>query len=646
MAIKVTVLSSDEKSQVIVVESTVIKIGKLPNNQIILNDDSVEPIHAILYQEKSRWVVENVVEDSTIFLNENQVKSSQQVVDNDEIKVGSLKIKINSLNFTGKIIEESADISTNDDKKSDQSDEKESTDEETEVSEAAKEESSSETIDEKKEERASSAYPGERRRRSDLLFKPREAKSTGAVLEVVNYWDDRILGIEHFTQDKTKKNNVIFIGPSEKAHFSSSQVFRGRSLYKICEYTSDIFTLYLAPGMTGRIRKEGVYTSVGPGSHHLRKGDVAHIQYNNTRFFFIHMRVPNIKLPPEKIEDPLFVSLLTIFLALYLLLCAGIYVVETPENNDVEDDVWSVVEIESEFDKNKVKFDSIERKKIFEDPPKAKLDLLEQTTKNEPKKSKPKHDRFQHMEQFNKSLTQKTSGTNLTNQTSKLSGKRKGDDKTDKSGAEDGKSKQSSGLNLSLVGLGIGKVSSGSGLGAIHVDLKSSSGGAGMGSGSQDKSFGLGGVGSDMSSVDMSGLNAAAMNFGQSTESIASADLTSGGFKRTEGAAKVQVRSGDPLIGAGIDKEGVWNVLTSAQRAINHCYNTLLQRNPKASGTVTILIIVGLDGRATSSRVRKSEISDKTMQGCMLKVIKRLKFPKPQGGTEVEFKMPYGFSPE
>jgi hypothetical protein len=34
------------------------------------------------------------------------------------------------------------------------------------------------------------------------------------------------------------------------------------------------------------------------------------------------------------------------------------------------------------------------------------------------------------------------------------------------------------------------------------------------------------------------------------------------------------------------------------------------------------------------------------MQECLLNVIRRLTFPKPEGVDEVEFKMPYGFSPE
>ena len=84
----------------------------------------------------------------------------------------------------------------------------------------------------------------------------------------------------------------------------------------------------------------------------------------------------------------------------------------------------------------------------------------------------------------------------------------------------------------------------------------------------------------------------------------------------------------------------------SAQREINHCYNTLLQRDRTAAGTVTLSIIVDSTGKAPKSKVEKSEITDSVMKECVLNVIRRLTFPKPEGVGEVEFKMPYGFSPE
>lgn len=599
MMLKLVVKDAEGQAQTYELPSHHIKFGCLSANEVFLDDKTLEPIEGTLSLKEGNLVFENISESKNIQYQGQVLTEPVTLSEKSEIQIGSFTIVIDSF------------------------------------------EQSSVTASQADSD--SSERKGERRRRSDLLFSPRVGEVTGDAFEVVSYWDDRVLGVEHFEDFSKTDEQPIYIGSSEKAHFSTNNVRAGSSLYKLCDVAKDTFTLYLTEGMEARVRKDGKYSSLGPGTHTLKKGDLAHVKFFSTRFFFIHKKLPEVKIPVERIEDPLFASLLAAFFLSFIALCSSFYLVGASVLDEKDEKIWAMVQIKKEHDKNKVAFGEVSRERELEKVKSEKEPPPKPVKKDEPKKSAPQNDRFQHMEQYNKSLKKKKSGANVAQKQNNKGARRKGKDKNDKMGVEDGQTKQSSGLNLSLVGLGLGKVSSSDGLGAVSVDAVNASGGAGAGEGSAAKNFGLGGVGSDLGDVDLASLNSGAMNFG-AEGNLAGEDLK--GFKRKGGSAKVNVRTGDPMIGPGINKEEVWNVLLSANRAINHCYNTLLQRNPKAAGTVSVSIIIGLDGRGTQSVVKHSDISDKKMQSCLLNVIKRLDFPKPQGGREVEFKMPYGFSPQ
>jgi TonB family protein len=369
--------------------------------------------------------------------------------------------------------------------------------------------------------------------------------------------------------------------------------------------------------MSARVRKDGKYISLEPGDHTLKKGDVAHVQYFTTRFFFVHKTLPNVHVPRGTLEDPLFTGLLACFFVSYIFLCFSFYLVEVPEKETNIDEIWAVVEKGIEIEPKKVDVEEIKKEKVEE------------------KKEVPKKDLVQEMEQLNKALV-----ASEKKETPKKSVNQQDQKKTVP--VEAARKKESSGLNLSTAGLGLGNIKSHGGLGAIPSKLNKAD--TGTAEGGAKKTFGLGGVGKDLSKADLMALNTKAAKFADASKSLADGNVNSE-FER-EGSAELQIHSGDPLLKVRIDKKAVWDVLMSAQRAINHCYNTLLQRDRTAAGTLTLSIIVDSTGKAPKSKVEKSEITDSVMQECVLNVIRRLTFPKPEGVSEVEFKMPYSFSPE
>ncbi len=570
MSAKLSVHCSEKKDAVqYLFESNVIKIGSLESNDVVLKGKKIEPIHALLYFHESKWTLENISGSEDLFYNEKAIPSFCSVTPKGEIVISGNRILLEAL----------------------------------EIKEEVKSASQQKKYSAK-----------ERRRRPDLAFRPRDGRSTGNILEVISYWDDRVLGVEHFGE---KNSGSIFIGSSEKAQFSTSNVRKGEDLYNFCDYTKDSFTLHLVKGMTARVRTDGKYISLEAGDHTLKKGDVAHVHYFSTRFFFVHKTLPDVHVPRETLEDPLFAGLLTCFLLSYILLCSSFYLVEVPEEETNTNEIWAVVEKEVEVEPEKVDVEEIKKEKVEE------------------KKELPKKDPAQEMKQLNKALA--------TSEKKEIPKKPvEQQDKKKTMPVEGAKKKESSGLNLSTAGLGLGDIKSHGGLGAIPTKLNKAA--TGLAEGSAKKTFGLNGVGKDLSKADLMALNTKGAEFADASKSLADGNLKSQ-FER-EGSAELQIHSGDPLIGVGIDKKAVWDVLMSAQREINHCYNTLLQRDRTAAGTVTLSIIVDSTGKAPKSKVEKSEITDSVMKECVLNVIRRLTFPKPEGVGEVEFKMPYGFSPE
>ena len=78
---------------------------------------------------------------------------------------------------------------------------------------------------------------------------------------------------------------------------------------------------------------------------------------------------------------------------------------------------------------------------------------------------------------------------------------------------------------------------------------------------------------------------------------------------------------------------------------IRQCYEKLLQRSPNASGKVKVRFKVGTNGRVLSANVVSSSISDGTLKGCVIGVVRRWKFPPPRGGSAVTVNYPFTFNP-
>jgi len=124
-----------------------------------------------------------------------------------------------------------------------------------------------------------------------------------------------------------------------------------------------------------------------------------------------------------------------------------------------------------------------------------------------------------------------------------------------------------------------------------------------------------------------------------------------GGGKGTGGkigrksAKKVgsRVQTGTPSLGDFCDKNNIRRVVGAKQNAIKYCFEKELQTNPTLSGKVMAQWKVGLDGSVSEPTIASSSLGNKDAEGCITRVIARMRFEKPNGGICV-IQYPFVFS--
>ncbi len=104
-----------------------------------------------------------------------------------------------------------------------------------------------------------------------------------------------------------------------------------------------------------------------------------------------------------------------------------------------------------------------------------------------------------------------------------------------------------------------------------------------------------------------------------------------------------KVSRGTPKIGDFCDKGNIRRVVGAKQNAIKYCFEKELQTNPKLSGKIVAQWQVGLDGAVMKSSIASTSMNNKKVEGCISRVIKRMRFEKPKGGICV-INYPFVFS--
>jgi len=74
------------------------------------------------------------------------------------------------------------------------------------------------------------------------------------------------------------------------------------------------------------------------------------------------------------------------------------------------------------------------------------------------------------------------------------------------------------------------------------------------------------------------------------------------------------------------------------------CYESGLRNCPNLAGRVAVRFVIGRDGLVRSARDAGSDVPDKRIVDCVVRAVRQLKFPAPEGGP-VTVVYPIMFAP-
>jgi outer membrane biosynthesis protein TonB len=130
---------------------------------------------------------------------------------------------------------------------------------------------------------------------------------------------------------------------------------------------------------------------------------------------------------------------------------------------------------------------------------------------------------------------------------------------------------------------------------------------------------------------------------------------TSGGLKGSRQIGKLKakrvkrkiarvktLKSRTRVSGGNLSKEKVIAVIRKNLRKINACYERQLIKSPNLSGNLTISWVIKPSGKVSGVKQVLSSINNAALKSCVLKIFKKLRFPKPKGG-QVKVKYPLLF---
>lgn len=114
------------------------------------------------------------------------------------------------------------------------------------------------------------------------------------------------------------------------------------------------------------------------------------------------------------------------------------------------------------------------------------------------------------------------------------------------------------------------------------------------------------------------------------------------GKKRAARVGKVRVGSGRST---GFCKKGdIARVVRRRANSIRACYESRLQVKAGLKGKLTVRWTIGLNGSVTGASAASNSLGDGAVTSCILRVVRRMRFTKPEGGVCI-VQWPFVFNP-
>ncbi len=122
------------------------------------------------------------------------------------------------------------------------------------------------------------------------------------------------------------------------------------------------------------------------------------------------------------------------------------------------------------------------------------------------------------------------------------------------------------------------------------------------------------------------------------------ADSTTSLNTAQRGKANVTFSKKRSRIIGGLSQKVVGTAIHRYWAQFKFCYERELGRRPNLYGKVTTTFVIDGSGRVDDAQTMASSMGDANVEGCLLRVIRRIRFPKPRGGGQVIVTYPFLFT--
>lgn len=102
-------------------------------------------------------------------------------------------------------------------------------------------------------------------------------------------------------------------------------------------------------------------------------------------------------------------------------------------------------------------------------------------------------------------------------------------------------------------------------------------------------------------------------------------------------AVQSKITAENPEIEGELDEETVRKIALKNQASLKYCFQRAQMRNPELSGKIVVKLTIDADGNVSEIYVEQSTIDDQEMVSCVLRMIRRWKFPATGGEVNITF---------
>jgi len=113
------------------------------------------------------------------------------------------------------------------------------------------------------------------------------------------------------------------------------------------------------------------------------------------------------------------------------------------------------------------------------------------------------------------------------------------------------------------------------------------------------------------------------------------------GGLRGRGSKVPTIRPGAAEVRGSLSKEVIRRVVRSHMNEIKFCYEQQLAQRPDLAGRVSVQFIISPSGAVQSSSMAGSTLSNSAAEQCMVRAVRRWAFPAPEGGGIVVVTYPF-----